>query len=579
MAAKLLPYGITDFENMMTNNFYYVDKTHFIQKIETAPSFFFFVRPRRFGKSLMINMLSHYYDKKSADKFETLFGNLAIGKNPTKFKNYYLILSLNFSGVMGSTLQEIEQRFMRSCRAQFKLFIEYYANFFSKEEIESIKEEENIADQLVLICGYLKINKQKVYLIIDEYDHFTNNILTKLGTLSYQEVTHGTGFFRAFLNKVKECTSSTIERIFITGVSPITMDDLTSGFNIMANMSNEADFNDMMGFSEVEVRQMLTYFYNEGTIREHTPNELIEIMKPWYDNYCFNEDCLDEPPLYNSDMVLYFLNSYQRNKKLPKEMIDRNIRTDYNKLRHLISVDKNSGYNTSVIQEIITTGGTSGKINTGFSVHELVHSDNFKSLLYYLGLVTISGTYRGMLRLTVPNQVIKEQMYQFLAEAYKEGYNIAFDTKKLDTLMENLAFDGEWEPYFEFVSEQLRAHSAIREFMNGEAHVKGFLLAYMGMNNNYIVFPEYEMNKGFSDFYMQPKLYHQPDILYSYVVEIKYAKRDAPDTVLDQLQEEAAVQLAQYAQCEKVQSTIGHTELRKLAVIYRGWEMVRWVRV
>ncbi len=219
----------------------------------------------------MINMLSHYYDKKSADKFETLFGNLAIGKNPTKFKNYYLILNLNFSGVMGSTLQEIEKEFTDYCHAALNLFVESHPDYFSEKEEESIKKTESVASKLVLICGYLKIKKQKIYLIIDEYDHFTNNILTKLGTLSYQEVTHGTGFFRGFLNKVKECTSSTIERIFITGVSPITMDDLTSGFNIMANKSNSARFNDLMGFTEKEVREMLTYYYNEGLITNHTP--------------------------------------------------------------------------------------------------------------------------------------------------------------------------------------------------------------------------------------------------------------------------------------------------------------------
>ncbi len=340
MSAKLLPYGITDFENMMTNNFYYVDKTHFIPKIETSPSFFFFVRPRRFGKSLMINMLSHYYDKNSADKFETLFGNLAIGKNPTKFKSKYLILNLNFSGVIGDTLKEIEVSFLKNCSTRLDAFVKKYADFFTEEEQKDIKKIDDITAKLVYTCDLLAIKGEKVYLIIDEYDHFTNNILTKLGTLSYQEVTHGTGFFRGFLNKVKECTSSTIERIFITGVSPITMDDLTSGFNIMANKSNSARFNDLMGFTEKEVREMLTYYYNEGLITNHTPDELIEIMKPWYDNYCFNEDCLDDSPLYNSDMVLYFMNEYIENQVLPNEMIDRNIRTDYNKLRHLISVDK-----------------------------------------------------------------------------------------------------------------------------------------------------------------------------------------------------------------------------------------------
>ena len=578
MNAKLIPYGMTNLEAIIRENRYYVDKTGYIPLMEETDHFMLFVRPRRFGKSLFVNMLSLYYDKFAEDKFDNVFGELDIAKNPTENKNRYLVLLLNFSGIKGKTIEEIEKAFNDYCNIILRDFTRKYANYFDIDEQDNINNYQSSIAKLTYICKILERKGEQIYLIMDEYDNFANNVFSNLGSKSYLGITHGDGFFRAFMDEIKKHTSFVIDRIFLTGVSPVTMDDLTSGFNIASNLSNDMDFNAMIGFTEIELREMLEYYLKEGVITKHSVDELIRMMKPWYNNYCFSEDCLADPPMYNSDMVLYFLKYYLRTKEIPKQMIDRNVRTDYNKLRYLITIDKKFAENASVIQEILTTGGTLGTINPGFSMQELVEPNNFKSLLYYFGLLTISGSYRSQTYLSIPNQVVKEQVYLYMANIYKEVFNAEFNTTELNSLMENMAYSGEWQAYFQYISERLREQSSIREFMDGEAHVKAFLLSYMGMNNFYTIYPEYEMNKGYTDFFMQPNLYLIPDMKYAYVIEVKYAKRDCNKHTLDQLQTDATAQLHQYAQSPTIQNNLGNTALLKIALIYQGWELVRIVQ-
>lgn len=572
--AKLLPYGMTDFNRIIAANYYYVDKTMYIPQIERISSFFFFVRPRRFGKTLFLNMLLHYYDKNKADRFEDIFGSLWIGKHPTRDRNKYMLLSFNFSSVGGSTLDEIRKKFDEYCGIILLSFARRYPSVYSEKEVEEMQALDGCVAKLAYLCQIAADKEEKVYLIIDEYDNFANNVLSSYGTEHYREMTHGTGFFREFLKAVKDYTSTVIERLFITGVSPVTMDDLTSGFNIALNTSNDPDFNAMIGFDEEELRTMLSYYQEQGMIKDSI-DTVVELMKPWYDNYCFSEDCMEQPTLYNSDMVLYFLNSYLRTGKAPREMIDRNVRTDYNKLRHLIKVDKEFGENAGIIQELLLKGGTSAHINSGFSVDEMVKPDNFKSLLYYFGMLSFRKRKEGDIYLAIPNQVVREQIYSYMADVYNAAFKCTLDLDELNVLMKNFAYRGEWHPYFDYIASRLREQSSIREFMDGEAHVKAFLLSYMGMNRYYITLPEYETDYGFSDFYLQPDLASLPDLPYSYVIEIKYAKRDSDDAVLEKLLEDARAQLARYAAGAIVQRTKGNTQLRKIAVIYKGWELVR----
>ncbi|KAB4269717.1 ATP-binding protein [Bacteroides thetaiotaomicron] len=572
-AIKKIPYGMTDFERIILENYYYVDKTQYIAKVEKVTSFFFFVRPRRFGKSLFLNMLGLYYDINQKDKFEKIFGNLYIGKHPTPDRNKYLVLTLNFSSV-AANMDRLEETFNTYCKIVMDGFAERNAHLLGKEAVEKLHELKTGDALLGSLCQSAQNKGQKIYLILDEYDNFANNILVDYGNKRYRSITHGSGFFRSFLKVVKDYSSSVIERIFLTGVSPVTMDDLTSGFNIADNYSSNSAFNNMIGFNEYEVRALIDY-YKSCIELPHSTDELIDIMKPWYDNYCFSIDSLDEPPMYNSDMVLYFMNRYLLNKRIPNNMLDANIRTDYNKLRHLIHVDKTFGENASVVQEIVEKGSTTGIIIDSFPAEDIVKTRNFKSLLYYYGMLTISGMEMGEPILSVPNWAVREQLYGYMADIYKDSADLYLETDKLVDRMKRMAYKGEWENCFTYIADRLNAQSSVRDFIEGEAYVKTFILAYLGLTHYYIARPEYESNKGYADIFLQPRLLQLPDMVYSYCIEVKYAKRDVSDTEIEKLLSNAKIQLKQYAASEWIHQDKGTTELKSIALVFQGWKLVR----
>ena len=572
-AIKKIPYGMTDFERIILENYYYVDKTQYIAKIEKVTSFFFFVRPRRFGKSLFLNMLGLYYDINKKDRFEEIFGNLYIGKHPTPDRNKYLVLTLNFSSV-AANMDRLEETFNTYCKIVMDGFAERNAHLLGKEAVEKLHELKTGDALLGSLCQSAQNKGQKIYLILDEYDNFANNILVDYGNERYRSITHGSGFFRSFLKVVKDYSSSVIERIFLTGVSPVTMDDLTSGFNIADNYSSSPIFNNMMGFNEQEVRTLIDYYKSYREL-PHTTDELITIMKRLYDNYCFAIKALKEPSMYNADMVLYFMNHYMLNEDIPDNMLDANIRTDYNKLRHLIHVDKTFGENASVVQEIVEKGATTGIIANSFPTEDIIKPENFKSLLYYYGMLTISGMEMGEPVLSVPNWAVREQLYGYMADIYKDSAGLYLETDKLVDRMKRMAYKGEWENCFTYIADRLNAQSSVRDFIEGEAYVKTFILAYLGLTHYYIARPEYESNKGYADIFLQPRLLQLPDMVYSYCIEVKYAKRDASDTEIEKLLSNAKIQLKQYAASEWIHQDKGTTELKSIALVFQGWKLVR----
>ena len=575
---KALPYGLSDFPRIRCEDYYYVDKTRFIEMLERQPPYLFLIRPRRFGKSLFLAMLEAYYSIDYAGRFEELFGELYIGQHPTKRHNSYMVLRFNFSEV-SSKLEFVERSFCEYCCMVMKNFILKYEHLLGSGIWEVVNPDETNPEQmLAALKEYVsRTDCPRIYLLIDEYDNFTNTILSSYGQERYQEKTHGEGFIRGFFNNIKASTSNAgaaVERLFITGVSPITMDDVTSGFNIGTNISMMPQFNDIIGFSEDEVREMITYYKDENALPEDvTVDRLVELMKPWYDNYCFSSRKLEER-MFNSDMTLYFLNSYLQQQLPPETMVDNNIRTDYSKLRHLIRIDKTFGVNASVIQQIVTEGSITAQISTSFPAEKLTDTENFKSLLFYFGMLSIQGTDFGSAILGIPNLTVREQLYTYLVEAYREAKMFELDLSSFSGLVKGMALRGEWEAVFRFFARELERQSAIREFIDGEAHVKGFLLAYLGLTQGYVLFPEHESSKGYADFYMMPDLLHQPDIAYSYIVEVKYTKRDASEGEIASLKKEAAEQLVRYAADEKVLRTKGGTKLELITLVFKGWELI-----
>ena len=568
---KRIPYGMMNFAVIRRDDCYYVDKTRFIPMIEEADKFFFFIRPRRFGKSLTVNMLQHYYDILAKDKFEVLFGDLYIGKHPTRDRNSYLVLYLNFSGIVGE-LHNYRKGLDAHCQTMFDYFCDIYADYLPKGIKEELDKKEGAVEQFEYLFTECNKTNQRIYLFIDEYDHFTNAILSDIESLHrYTDETHGEGYLRAFFNKIKAGTYSSIERCFITGVSPVTMDDLTSGFNIGTNYSLTPEFNEMIGFTEEEVRQMLTY-YSTTSPFNHSVDELIEIMKPWYDNYCFAEECYGETTMYNSNMVLYFVKNYIQRGKAPRDMVEDNIRIDYEKLRMLIRKDKEFAHDASIIQTLVSEGYVTGELKKGFPAINITNPDNFVSLLYYFGMLTISGTYKGKTKLTIPNQVVREQIYTYLLSTYNEA-ELNFSSYEKNELASGLAYRGDWKAYFGYIADCLKRYTSQRDKQKGEFFVHGFTLAMTAQNRFYRPISEQDTQAGYVDIFLCPLLDIYSDMKHSYIVELKYAKYKDPENRVEELRQEAIDQANRYADTDTVKRAVGTTQLHKIVVVYKGMDM------
>ena len=416
---KRIPYGMQNFEDVIERDCYYVDKTPFIEKIEESNMYFFFIRPRRFGKSLTLSMLENYYDINKKDKFESLFGNLYIGKNPTPERNSYLILHLNFA-MISAGLDNYKKGLDAHCNNKFNSFCSRYAHLLPPDIKEEMNQKEDAVAQLGFLCDKCAEAGLKIYLFIDEYDHFTNQILAhKKHESRYREQTHGEGYLRHFFDTIKGAAGDSLGRVFVTGVSPVTMDDLTSGFNIGTNYSLSPEFNEMVGFTEDEVREILGYYASVLPFR-HSVDELIEVMKPWYDNYCFSEEEYGKTTMYNSVMVLNFVDNYIRNDyDIPDSMLETNIRIDYDKIiRKLIRYDREFSHNSGIIEDMLVKGFALGDLKDIFPFPSNCTNapDSILSLLFYFGMITIDGSYQGYNRFVISNKATRQQIYKLLRE-------------------------------------------------------------------------------------------------------------------------------------------------------------------
>lgn len=570
---KRIPYGMQNFEDVMKRDCYYVDKTPFIEDIEDSNMYFFYIRPRRFGKTLTLSMLENYYDINKKEHFEEIFGKLYIGQNPTPEHNTYLVLHLNFAEIVGG-LDDYQEGMDDYCSIRFNLFVDLYAHLLPEDTKEGLKQQKNAVSQLSYLYGQCQKTGQRIYLFIDEYDHFTNQILANQAHEGkYRQQTHGEGYLCKFFDTIKGAAVSTLGRVFVTGVSPVTMDDLTSGFNIGTNYSLYPEFNEMTGFTEEEVREMLGYYASILPFN-HTVDELIQVMKPWYDNYCFAEESYGKTTMYNSVMVLNFVDLYIRNGcNIPKSMIESNIRIDYDKIRMLIRHDKEFAHDASIIQQLVTKGFVTGKLVEHFPAERINDPNNFLSLLFYFGMVTIDGTYDGDTKFIIPNEVVRDQMYTYLLDTYKEN-DLDYDTYGKSHLESQMAYHGAYKEYFALIADSLKRYSSQRDKQKGEAFVHGFTLAMTSQNRFYRPISELDNEGGYADIFLSPLCDIYKDMKDSYIIELKYCKTSTTDEQVKQLFNDASNQICRYADSNIVREAVKTTKLHKLVVIYRGSDMV-----
>ena len=562
-----------NFVAIRKDNCYYVDKTRFIEKVEDANKFFFFIRPRRFGKSLTLSLLRHYYDINQKSLFEQLYGDLYIGKHPTPNHNKFLVLYLNFA-VVYADLGNYRSSMDAICNTEFNYFCDVYEQYLPKGIKEEMNKKDGCVQQLDFLIGEARKTDARIYLFIDEYDHFTNHILSDAARLDeYKGETHGTGYLRTFFDTIKSGTDSSLERVFVTGVSPVTLDDLTSGFNIGTNYSLDYGFNEMVGFTEAEVREMLTY-YSQQFEFHHSIDELIKTMKPYYDNYCFAKKAYGETTMYNSNMVLSFLYKYIDNDcDIPDRMLDENIRVDYNKLRMLIRKDKEFAHDASIIQTLVSKGFVTGELKEGFPAEDIAKNNNFISLLYYFGLVTLGGTFMGDTKFVIPNEVVREQIFTYLLDTYHEN-NLSYDDYDIRKKEQLMAYCGDFKPFFQYIADSIYTFASQRDRQKGEAFVHGYTLALTSQCRFYRPISELDNQGGYADIFLSPRYEIFKDMEHSYIIELKYLRSQATDAEVAAAVRQAQAQVCRYAETVNVNAHVGHTTLHKVYVVYRGVVMV-----
>ena len=595
----LIPYGWADFRAMRLERRLYVDKTRFLRPLENE-RFVFLVRPRRFGKSCWLSLLENYYDRHWAGEFEQVFGGTDIGHDPTENRHSFVVLRFDFS-VVNDAPETLEREFEDYCRLEIEEALERNPDVFPAEAVGRVLDHPSASGKLNALFREARKRDVRLYVLIDEYDNFANTILAHHGTDAYHELTHGSGFYRNFFAALKGGAGRSgggLERLFVTGVSPITLDDVTSGFNIGKNISLAPEFNALLGFTETEVRELLKT-YREAGVLALDEGTALNVMRDWYDGYRFAEG-VDET-LYNTDMVLYFLDATMPNKPMPGDLIDVNVRMDYGKLRHLLTVSRarseRSGAapdeavrsdaadpedqdgnvrlngNFDVLRQVVGEGQADAEIQASFPLERLGQRDSFLSLLHCFGLLSIHETAGGRTRLHIPNQTVRQLLYGHLRDAYEDTGVLSVDLLALSDALWRMARHGEWQPVFDFLRDAIANQTSIRDYLDGEKIIQGFLAAYLGVSRHFLLRTEPELNKGFADISLEPLVAQYPELRHGFLIELKYIKRSEAPAVRA-IADDAERQLRRYLADERLRKAYPAVRFSGLAVVFHGWEMV-----
>ena len=565
-----IPYGIADFKRIRNEGYYYVDKSEYLAKMEARDSFVFFVRPRRFGKSLFLDMLRLYYDRNEKANFEKLFGGLWIGSHPTPNRNRYLMLKLDFSEIGSIGGDSLETQFANYMDAALDDFLARYASAFPPGSFGSVSRE----TKFKVVVDAAKANGFPLYLVVDEYDNFTNDLIRSAGNEPYKSITHGTGFYRRWFKTFK----SSFDRIFMTGVSPVTMDDLTSGFNIAANISQDEDFNAMLGFTESETLRIYQDFLGTGKYVSDDPAAVVRAIKPWYDGYCFATEKIGEESVFNSDMVLYHLKSMVAKGRPPENMVDPNIATDYDKLETIVDLQRQAGALDAedvspLTEELAATGEIAFDLVSSFPADAIIKTENFRSLFHYYGILSMAERKEGMSYFRIPNACVRQQLFNYLRDSYRRER--LPDWIAWSKLASAMAYRGEWEPFFRRLAQDFAETTPIRGSIDGEIRIQGYMQAEFGHIKFYLAKPEMELARGYCDFCLFPERVYYGDAKHSYIVELKYSKAEADEADLAAKAEDGMAKLRQYAADPFVPELAKDTTLHLILFQFKGTELVR----
>ena len=552
-----LPYGISNFARLIEDGYHYVDKTHYIEQLENEPApYLFFLRPRRFGKSLFVSMLSYYYGLENQKRFDALFGKFYIGTHPTSRANTYAVLKFEFSRIDTSTPEHTQKSFLQNVLAGVSDFEQRY-----DRTRQDYTDYDNPAD--VLKAFFVTHREKKIYLLIDEYDHFANEILS-FHFEHFSDIISRNGFVRKFYEAIKAATGDGIvDRLFVTGVTPITLDSLTSGFNIAQNCSTWEEYNEMMGFTEDNVAQLLHPICLECQMEK---KQVLDDLRRWYNGYLFHSE--REERVYNPDMVLYFATQLtpRRKCKYPEKLIDINIASDYGKIRRLFQL-KDPDQNYQVIDQLIHDGFVSSQLTEQFSFERDFTRQDFISLLFYMGFISIENAQGARLHFTTPNFVIKGLYWEYFTQLLQERFSVQIEVSQIENAFYELAYQNQLAPFLKLIESVLKELSN-RDFIQfDEKYIKVLFVAFASLANLYYIQSEQESEQKYVDVLFLHRPPYFPN--YQFAFELKYLKK-SESAQLETTVQAATVQLQGYLQ-SKALLRLEH--LKAYAIVFVGPEV------
>ncbi len=579
---SIIGYAQADFKTLITSNKLYIDRTAFIQNMENQSNTnLIFVRPRRFGKSLWISILHYYYGAEHKDLFETLFGNLAIGRNPTPLRNSYLVLRFQFSGIDVRTDATTFQGFRANVIRGIVKCMNAYPTYFSKEDKTKIEALDTPADMMQTFLSLYESNKvpYPIYILIDEYDQFANELLTT-DTERFKAIIGSTGYVRKYYEIMKNAANEGIvNRFFGTGVSPLTIDAMTSGFNISTSISLELQFHNLMGFTPLEVVFILK---KVGAKEEDIPTIMAD-LKNWYDGYLFNEEATEH--LYNSDMIMYFASHYEEKKKYPSVMLDANIATDYKKVKQVFNIQHREEEFIPILKELTSQGLLSAQITRFFNLEDDLSDEDIISLLYYMGWISIIDMKEGLHRFKMPNRVITELYYDYFVNIVERETGLNRKVSIIRKALTELSGNNNPHPFLALIKTLIKEDLSLRDAQSfDEKHLKMLLIPYLSLSATHYVVSEPEWEKQYPDILLMKR----PNIetRYTFIIELKYIKmadenkedKDTKEPYIAKVEKEARLQLQKYIDTENARR-IPNLKAWLLILVGREWHLVEEIPI
>ena len=581
-----IPYGVSDFEKIRKEGFFYADKTRLLAEMERLYQYVVFLRPRRFGKSTLVSMLEHYYDLGKRERFDALFGGLWVHAHPTAEQGRYLVLTLDFSSVSTDAGEDALRRsFADTVRGGVRTFLLRY-----RELIPALSDLypglDNVKDAEALIGTVLSVvaaTSHKIYLLIDEYDHFANRLLSAGEGTVYDTIVKKTGFVRTFYATLKSGTrSGAVGRMFVTGVSPLMLDDLSSGFNIATHASMDIGLNELAGFTRADTERAVDELLATRPALAQIPelgdrDTLLTVLEAHYNGYRFSGDA--EARLFNSDMVLYFLSSVDRSRKYPDNMLDRNVRTEYSHLQRIGTLSGAAAEaRLALLQRILGEGHIRSEIIDQFGVKSVQDSQtHFLSLLYFLGMLTLGASPRSPFGydLEIPNRVIRELQWEHLALMLEENAKVQMDMSALREAIGAMAVRGDIAPFLELFHTQVLQTFSNRD-MRGldEKTIKLLLMTYASLGRAFYPLSEREFAQGYGDVFLAASK-NVAGANFSWLLELKYLKTGAKPAKIDAAFAEAEAQVRQYsADPALLPHLLGDKQLRAGMLVFVGAKKV-----